>query len=139
MAAANHRKAVGRTEIARRGQFADRLLAGVDQIGINFVLIGKWSDAQHPVLALQRDLDAGRNMVGDQRRNPDPQIDIIAIVQFLRRPGGHFIASPGHIHPSFSSAVAVVASVASTSGGGARNQPLSNIDSSMIAPSGSRK
>jgi hypothetical protein len=37
----------------------DGLLAGVDEVGVDLVLGGERPDAEHAVLALQHDLDAG--------------------------------------------------------------------------------
>ena len=75
-------------------QFADGLLAGVDEVGIFLALIGKGANAKHAVFALQRYGHARRNIVGHQRRNADAQIDVKAILQFARGAGGHFIAGP---------------------------------------------
>ena len=41
MAAADHREGIGRGEEARAWQDRDRLLAGIDQVGIGLALIGK--------------------------------------------------------------------------------------------------
>ena len=42
-------------EIAVCGSWLIGLLAGVDQVGIDLVVVGERPDAEHPVLALQRD------------------------------------------------------------------------------------
>ena len=38
-------------------------------------------DAEHAVLGVQRDVDAGRHVVGDQRRHPDAEVDVVAVPQ----------------------------------------------------------
>ena len=96
MAAADHAEAGSAVEIAGLRKLADRLLAGVDQVRIDLVVIGKRADAEHPVLALKRDLHAGRDVVGDQRRDADPEIDVIAVAQLLGGAGGHPVAIPRH-------------------------------------------
>ena len=78
--AANHGKRIGAAEIAASGRFGDGLLTGVDQIGIDFTLARIRTDAQHPVLRVQRDVDTHRHIVGRQRRHPDAEVDHRAIL-----------------------------------------------------------
>src|SRR3546814_6133774 len=52
--------------------------------------------AEHAVFGLQRDIDAVGDVVGDQRRDTDPKVDIISVAQFLRGARGHLVAGPGH-------------------------------------------
>ena len=75
-------------------QFADRLLAGIDQVGVDFLLGREGADPQHAVFRLQGNGHPRRNMVGNQGRNADPQIDVVAIAQFLRGASGHLVAAP---------------------------------------------
>ena len=89
-------KEFGRGEIAGRRQFADRLLAGVDEVGVFLALIGERSHAEHAVLALQADVDAVGDVVRDQRRNADAEIDVVAVAQLLGGAGSHLFAGPGH-------------------------------------------
>src|ERR1700709_1403665 len=96
MAAAHHAEGVGAGEIAGGRQFAHRLLAGVDQVGVFLALERKRPHAEHAVLALQDDVHAVGNIVRHQRRNPDAEVDVIAVAQFLGRARGHLIAGPGH-------------------------------------------
>ena len=42
-------------------------------------------DAEHAVLGLQRDVDAGGDVVGDERRDPDPEVDVRAVEELVRR------------------------------------------------------
>ena len=83
MPAADHREAVRRGEIGRLRQLADRLLAGVDQIGVHLVLIGERADAQHPVLGLQRHRHPFGNVVRHQRRDADAEVDVEAVLELL--------------------------------------------------------
>ena len=43
-----------------------------------------WADAEHAVLRVERDVDASRNEVGDQRRYADAEIDVVAVAQLTR-------------------------------------------------------
>src|SRR3546814_10450381 len=56
--------------------FRSRLLAGVDEIWVNLILIWKRPDAQHSILRLERHINALRNVVGDKRRDADPAVHI---------------------------------------------------------------
>src|SRR3546814_2852660 len=96
MAAADHRKALFRSEIGRLRQFADRLLARVDQVGVFVALEGKGTDAEHPVLGLQRHRHPCRHMIRDERRNPDAEVDVIAVLQLLRGARRHIVRSEEH-------------------------------------------
>ena len=58
--------------------------------------IGKRPHAQHAVLALQRHVHARRNVVRHQGRDADAEIDVEAVLQFLRGARGHLVAGPGH-------------------------------------------
>ena len=52
--------------------------------------------AKQAVLRLQRDRHSLRNVIGNQRRNADAEVDIVAILQFLCGARSHLVASPGH-------------------------------------------
>jgi hypothetical protein len=74
MPAPDHREAVADEKEARRGKLADRLLARVDQVGIDLVLIRERPDPSIPfsdwsVTVIPRDI------VGDQRRDADAEIE----------------------------------------------------------------
>src|SRR6202012_3011487 len=96
MAAVHHAERIRAGEKAGRGQLADGLLAGIDQVGIFLAFIGKRPHAEHAVLALQLHVDAGRDEVRDQRRNADAEVDVVAVTQFLGRARGHLFTGPGH-------------------------------------------
>src|ERR1700693_540514 len=96
MPAAHHAEGFGAGEIAGRRQFAHRLLAGVDQVGVFLALVRKRAHAEHAVLALHADFDAVGDVVRHQRRDADAEIDVIAVAQFLGGARGHLFAGPGH-------------------------------------------
>ena len=96
MPAADHGEAGGAVEIGAVRQFADGLLARIDQVRIDLVRVRERTDAEHAVLALQRDMHAFGNVVGDQRRDTDAEIDVIAVLQLLRGAGSHLVAIPAH-------------------------------------------
>ena len=101
LATPDHAKAGRAVEIDRLRKLRNRLLAGIDQIGIFIALEREWPHAQHAVLGLQRDVHTLRNVVCHQRRNADAEIHIHAVFKFLRGPRRHLIAIPGHQALSF--------------------------------------
>ena len=86
MAAADHQKRIRVVDIAAAGHQRDRLLAGIDQVPIDFVVGGRRTDPQDAVLAVQDDLPVGRDKVGNQSRQTDPEVDIGAVLEILRGP-----------------------------------------------------
>src|SRR5262249_41579808 len=96
VSAADHGEAVGGGKKARGRDFGDRLLAGIDEIGVLFALVGERTEAQHAVLALQLHAHAVRNVVRDQRRYADAEIDVETVTQLLGGAFGHLLAGPGH-------------------------------------------
>ena len=105
MPAPDHRKAGGTIEIGRLRKLADRLFTGIDQVWIFLACIGKGADAEQAVFGLQRHFNAIGNMIGNERGDANAQIDIIAILQLARRPGGHVVTCPGHYAASLSRTV----------------------------------
>src|SRR6185436_833935 len=85
-----------RREIAGGRQFGDGLLAGVDQVGVFLALVREGTEAEHAVLALQLHAHAFGNVVRNQRRDADAEIDIEAVAQLLRRAFRHLLTGPGH-------------------------------------------
>src|ERR1700757_4324788 len=118
MSPTHHAEGIGRGEIAGGRQFADRLLAGIDEVGVDLVLIGERPHAEHAVLALQVHVDAGRDVVRDQRRDADAEIDVKTVLQLLGGAGGHLFAGPGH---QTSSPIAAAAAFVSERGRVLRN------------------
>ena len=76
VAAAHHRERVGMMEIGGARQHRHRLLAGVDQVRVLFALRRRRPHAEQAVLAVQEDLAALRQEVGDQRRQADAEVDV---------------------------------------------------------------
>lgn len=48
------------------------------------MLLGHRAEAEKAVLRLQRDMHIRREIVGDQSGQTNPQVDDIAVVEFLR-------------------------------------------------------
>ncbi len=90
--AAHHREGVRAAEVGGAGQLGDGLLAGVDEVGVHLVLGWIRSDAQHPVLGVQRDLHARGHVVRHQRRHADAEVDVVAIPQRPRDSGDDALA-----------------------------------------------
>src|SRR3546814_2033469 len=65
--AADHAETVGRGYIARAGELGDRLLAGIDDVGVDLGAAGVGPEAEHAVFRLERHIHAGGNIIGDQR------------------------------------------------------------------------
>src|SRR3954464_4875442 len=96
MAAAHHAEGIRRREIARGGPMGGGLLAGLGEAGLFLALVGERAHAEHAVLALQLHVDAFGNVVRNQRRNADAEIDVVSVAQFLSRARCHLITGPGH-------------------------------------------
>ena len=96
MPAADHPEGLRGIEERTSRQLRNRLLAGIDQIGVFLALIRKGAKTQHAVFALQLHIEASGHVIGDQRRDANAKVHIEAIFQFARRTSGHFIAVPGH-------------------------------------------
>jgi len=90
--AADHRERLSGVEERRAGDRGDRLLAGVDEIGILVALDGKRPDPEQAVLALEHDVHAGWDEVRHQGRHPDPEVDVEAISELGSDSAGHLIA-----------------------------------------------
>ena len=90
VAATDHEERVGMMEecpaLHQRGQ----ALPGIDQVWIGFVRSGFRSHAENAVLAVEHDLAVLRDVIGDQRRQTDPQVDVPAVIDVL---GG----APSHL------------------------------------------
>jgi hypothetical protein len=96
VAAADHREGVFAAEVAGTRPCGDGLLAGVDQVGVDFGVGRERADAQQAVLALQPHVHSFRNEVGHQRRQADAKVDVGAVGEFLRGALRHLVAGPGH-------------------------------------------
>ena len=96
--AADHREAVLAAEIAGTGTRRHRLLASIDQVGIDFIFRREGADSKQAVLGLQPHIHAIGNVVGHQRWQANTEIDVGAVVEFLGRTFGHLVAIPGHFN-----------------------------------------
>ena len=83
-------------DIAAAGQERHRLLAGVDEVHVDLVGAGRRPDPEHPVFALQHDLAAFGQYVGDQCRQADAEIDVDAVLEILRGAPGDLLAAERH-------------------------------------------
>src|SRR5262249_51974828 len=80
-AAADHRERVRRRKERRSGPDRDGLLARVDEIGVDLVLRRVRSEAEDAVLGLENDLHAERDVIRDQRRHADAEVDGVTVAK----------------------------------------------------------
>ena len=76
---------------------AARLAAGIDQVGQGVAV--KRAHAEKTVLGLQGDLYALGQIVGDQRRQTDAEVDHVAVLHILRDAAGNQILGIHIISP----------------------------------------
>src|SRR3546814_10886699 len=69
MSAPDHRETGRRRKETGTWQRGDRLFPRIDQVRVNFVFIREWAHALHPVLALQRNVKIGRDVICHQCGN----------------------------------------------------------------------
>src|SRR3546814_11066491 len=91
---------VGRGYIARAGELGDRLLAGIDDVGVDLGAAGVGPEAEHAVFRLERHIHAGGNIIGDPRWTADTKIYVEHRAQFAGRPGRPVFLGTGHVKPS---------------------------------------
>jgi hypothetical protein len=104
MTAPYHRKAVGMVEKSAARQERHGLFAGIDQIVVFLTGCGRGSDAKNAVFTVQNNFPPWRNMVGNQCRLTDTQIDDRSIKNILRYAGSQFVlAASGVNHDDASS------------------------------------
>src|SRR4029077_3645554 len=84
VAAANHAEGICARKIAAARKLGDGFFSGVDEIRIDFGFEGIGANAEHAVFRLQHDFNAFGNVVRDERRHADAEIDVEAVAQFLR-------------------------------------------------------
>eukprot|EP01025_Chloroclados_australasicus_P040009 TRINITY_DN4164_c1_g1_i6.p1 TRINITY_DN4164_c1_g1~~TRINITY_DN4164_c1_g1_i6.p1 ORF type:complete len:316 (+),score=45.89 TRINITY_DN4164_c1_g1_i6:256-1203(+) len=98
--ASDHAEALGATEEAGAGAGGHRLLAGIDQVGVDLGLGGEGADAQQPVLGLQPYVHALGDVVGHEGRHADAKVHDVAVAQFLGRPPGDLVSGKhGQVYP----------------------------------------
>lgn len=96
VAAADHAEALGAVKGARPGDEGDGLLAGVDRVGVGLApgaRVGAHPD--HAVLRLQPDLRGGRQETGGERGDPDPQVDVHAVLELEGGSAGDAVTRGG--------------------------------------------
>ena len=86
MAATNHRERVRTRKIRCPGEFAHRLLAGVDEVGIFLAFHRIRADAEHAIFALQNDIHSRWDVIRNKRGHADAEIHVEPIAQFARDP-----------------------------------------------------
>ena len=96
MTAADHGEAIGGREITGGRDLGDRLLAGIDEIGILLAFVRERTEPKHAIFALQLHAHPPRDVVRNQRRDADTEIDVEAVAQLLGGALGHLLACPGH-------------------------------------------
>ena len=98
MTAAHHRK--GRHVIGDRGagHEAHEFLAGIDDVGVVRSIRGRIGHADNAILAVQDDLTIRRQVLRDQRRHADAEIDVGAVGNVARDELGDLYA--GEFFPS---------------------------------------
>src|ERR1700675_3642440 len=79
-------------EIGTTGEQGDRLLTGVDQVGILGTGGRRRTHTEQTVFAVQENLALFRQMIGDHRPQADTQIDEGASGNVARDAGGHLIS-----------------------------------------------
>ncbi len=80
-------KLCGAVEVRGAGERGDRLLRGVDEVGIELVLARPRPDAEEAVLRLQEDVGVVVEESGDEVRDADAEVDDLARPKLLRRAG----------------------------------------------------
>jgi hypothetical protein len=88
MAAADQPERHRAVERAGTRQRADRAAAGVRQRRMRQALLGDRPGADQSVLGLKEHFQVRRNVVCDQRRDADAEIDEVAALQLLGHPPG---------------------------------------------------
>ncbi len=79
MAAADHGERLSGVEDGRPGLRGDGLLAGVNHVGVDRGFVWKFAHPQQAVLRLEHHLNTGGNVIGHQRRDTDPEVDVVAV------------------------------------------------------------
>ena len=92
VAAADHRERVGAAEVRRSPAVSVTVsLPALIRSGSTSSSVGYGPDAEHAVLRVQRDVDAGRDVVGDQRRHADAEVDVVAVAAARARRAGRSV------------------------------------------------
>ena len=97
---ADHREGIGAIEEGAARNGGDGVLAGVDEVRIDFVVRGEGANAEQSIFALQPHVHACGNVVRHQRGQANAKVHVVAVTQFLRRTGRHLVVVPGHVRRS---------------------------------------
>src|ERR1700720_1039030 len=92
MAAADHGEGIGGGKIGGAAEFANRLLSGINQVGINFRFEWIGPNAQHAIFRLQDHFHALRDVVSNERRHAYSEIDVVSVPQFASDTAGDAFA-----------------------------------------------
>ena len=92
VSASDHGEGLGRCERSRAGAGGDGLFACVDQIGVDVFFGREGSDPEESVLRLKPDIHPVGDVIGDECRHPDPEVDNVAVLQLLSCPFGDVFA-----------------------------------------------
>src|SRR4030095_249348 len=101
--AADHPEGGGRVEERGTLHRGDRLLAGVDEVGILLTFQRPGPDAEESVLRVEEDVHPGGDVVGDEGGKTDAQVDVPAVLQLEGDAVGDLFASEGHVRWSLRS------------------------------------
>jgi hypothetical protein len=96
MKSADHQERVGVVNIAAALQQRHRLLPGIDEVEVDLVVARRRPDPEHAVFALQYDLAPLGQHIGDEGRQPDPEIDVDPVAEVLRGAPGDLLAAKRH-------------------------------------------
>src|SRR5476649_1762839 len=92
-------------KITAASEQGDGLLARIDEIVILFAGRGRRAHADHAVFAVQDDFCTGRQVVGYQGRQADPEVDHRTFIDVGCHAGRHLVSIP-FIHMSIFQAAA---------------------------------
>ncbi|KAG1536079.1 hypothetical protein G6F50_015163 [Rhizopus delemar] len=84
-------------EIAGTRPRGHGLLAGIDQVGVDFSVGGERANAKQAVFRLQPHVHAFGDVIGHQRRQADAKVHVGAIGQLLGSAGRHLVTGPRHV------------------------------------------
>ena len=96
VAAANHREGFGGRENRCANTRGHRLFAGVDHVGVDLIICRESAHAEQAVFRLQHDFHAFGNVVGNQGRNADAQVHVVAVLHFAGDALSHLFAGKSH-------------------------------------------
>ena len=96
VAAADHREGRGGVEVAAAGDERDGLVAGVGAVAVLAARLGRGADADGAVLGLDDDVDALGDVVGDQGRQADAEVDDLPVLELAAGAGGDGLLRVSH-------------------------------------------